>query len=187
MGSNKKSMSELARPSDNDFENVMNVGEEYAKGKSPRQIASALGLETREVNKCIEQYKQVVSWSAKHDLNVYDKINLVIEEVDRHYQLITREAWENKENAEMAQSFGTVNQALKLIADVQKSRASMFQTFSDSQDVELIAQMEEQAQQQEQLKQILMELREKFPEAAKWVMKRLRELDDEVEVEVIDN
>lgn len=180
-------MTDIIKPSDNEFENVMDVGEEFAKGKTPRQIANALGMQVRDVNKYIETYKQVVEWSAKNDLHIHDKVNLVIEEVDRHYQLVTREAWANKENAEMAQSYGTVNQALKLIADIQKSRASMFQVFSDSQDAELIAELEETQRQQDALKKILIGLREHFPEAARWVGEQLRRLEDEVEVEVMQD
>lgn len=170
------------------FELVMQVGEEFAKGSNYKTIATQLDLEPREARKMIEEYKSVVAWAAKNEMNVIDRLNLVVEEVDRHYQLLIKEAWANKSNAEMAEQYGTVNQSLKLVADIQKQRAAMFQHMNDGQDAELIAELEDTQRKQDQLIKILRNLHEKFPQAAAYIKEMLARVEDEpVEVEVLDN
>lgn len=180
-------MSEV-QTNDDHFDLVMQVGEEYAKGSDYRHIADQLGIEKREARQMIEEYKSVVAWAAKNDMNIVDKLNIVIEEVDRHYELITKEAWKNKQNADMAESYGTVNQSLKLIADIQKQRAAMFQSMSDGQDAELMAEMEETQRKQDQLIKILKKLNQRFPQAAAFIRDELARVEDEpVEIEVMED
>lgn len=188
MGTNKEPMSTDLEVKENHYETVMAVGEEFSKGHNYRQIATSLGIESKEARQMIEEYKQLVEYAAKNGMNIIDKLNVVIEEVDRHYQLLINEAWDNKRNADMAEQYGTVNQSLKLIADIQKSRAAMFQQLNDGQDAELMAELEETQRRQDQIMSILRRLAEKFPQAAAYIRDEIARLDQEpVEIEVMQD
>lgn len=179
---------EALQQDETEFAKVMTVGREYAKGYSNNEIAQRLEMNRRDVSKYIKQYKDMVQWSARNNMTISDKIAVVLEEVDDHYRMIIRDAWENKAEADLQGQLSTVNQALSLIAKVQQQRAKMFQEFSSEQDAELIAQMEEQQQQHDQIIKILRGLNDRYPQAAAWVRDQLAKVNDEVEsIEVIDD
>lgn len=173
---------------EDEFEVTMRVGEEYAKGFSAGDIAQRLEISRRDVRKHIALYKKVVLWAAKNDMNIADKISVVIEEVDQHYKMVVNEAWKNKEQADYNGQTNVVNSALSLIAKVQSQRAKMFQEFSDGADAELLAELEETQKRQERLIGILKDLKERFPKAAEYIQHELTKVTDEpeeVEVEII--
>lgn len=189
MGADQKPIMDIEKyKQEDEFEITMRVGEEYAKGFSAQDIAQRLEISRRDVNKHIALYKKVVLWAAKNDMNIADKISVVIEEVDHHYKMVVNEAWKNKENAEFEGSTNIVNSALSLIAKVQSQRAKMFQEFSDGADVELLAELEETQRRQDQLIKILKNLKTKFPQAAAYIqseLARVTEEPDEIDVEIL--
>lgn len=183
-------MSDLEKYStdESEFEVTLRVGEEYAKGFTPRDIAQRIGIPTRDVTKHIKKYQELVRWAAKSEISIVDKIQLVIEEVDQHYKMVVNEAWKNKEQADFNGQTSVVNQSLSLIAKVQSQRAKMFQEFTNGADAEVLNQLEEQQQQQELIIDILKDLKTRFPQAAAYIQDRLQKLTneiDEVDVEII--
>lgn len=165
-----------------DIDLMFEIGREFAKGVHYREIAEKYEIPTREVTRLIDLYKKFIAWSAKSGGSLTDKIGTVIAEVDEHYGLIVAEAWINKARAEDAGSVNGVNQSLKLIADVQKNRATLFQQMANDADAELMAQLEESNRRQEQIINILRRLKDQFPQAALFIRDELSRLDAEVEI-----
>lgn len=168
------------------YDKVFEVGEYYLKGMGNSEIAARTGLSVNEVSKNVTEYQMLVSSAARHNMSVTERVYEIIEEVDRHYAMITKEAWVNKENAEDAFEFGQVNSALKTIAQVQKQRAEMHKHLFENQDELLMEELEEQRIRQEQLIGILRTLKNKFPEAAEYIQYELQRLTEDV-VEVVED
>lgn len=164
------------------FDEIVAIGELWAKGEHVAAISANLDISRAEVTRGIEAYKDMLRSLARDNINLAEKVTVVMAEVDEHYKMIVREAWKNKENADTQGSLSQVTASLKLIADIQKSRASMFQTAGLGANSELLAELEETQRNQEIIVEILKEVANKYPEASKYIRMRLSEVMNEAQV-----
>lgn len=163
-------------PITGDIDKIVEVGKESAKGKSNKALASIFGISTREAAKMVEQYRSLNVQLARNNQNYADRLGLALEESLQHFDMLLSDAWENKEDASINQEFSVVNSSLRIIKDITEARFKMLHAMTEGQDAELMYELEEMEQQVEQLMKVLRELKEKFPDAAKFVFKRLNEL-----------
>ena len=162
---------------DGDIDTIIEVGKAFAKGRSPKAVVAELGLSSvQEAKKMYEQYKQLAIQSAKGG-DLGDRLALALEESLQHFEILLEEAWENKEDATANLEFSTVNTSLRLIKDITESRFKMLQSMVDGQDIEMLEELEYMEGRQEKLLSILKELKEQFPDAAKFIGKKLQEVE----------
>lgn len=167
---------------DGDIDQIIAAGKEFAKGRSAKAVAGALNVSTREAKKLYEQYKQMAIEAAKRG-DLGDRLSVALEESLLHYETMLEEAWRNKNDAEANMEYSTVNTSLRLIKDMTESRFKMLQSMVDGQDVELLEELDAMEREHENLMKILRGLKEEFPDAAKYVRSRLREMEG---VEVVE-
>jgi hypothetical protein len=165
-----------------DLELTIKVGSEYLKGKSSLEISRATGVKRAYVERHIMNYKTLMRETAKSNLQVSDRIIVALEETLHHYDVIVKEAWANKEEAEINGDIKSVNAALRLVADLTKVKFGLVQEVSSNTDAELMAELDEMEQEKELVLAVLKGLKAHFPEAFKWVRKELAAAMDDVEV-----
>lgn len=166
---------------DGDIDKIIEAGKEFAKGRTAKAVAAQLGVSTKEAKRLYEQYKQMAIEAArKGDLG--DRLALAVEETLLNYETMLTEAWRNKEDAEANMEFSTVNTSLRLIKDMNESRFKMLHQMVDGQDTELLEELDYMERRQEEILDILKDLKEKYPDAARYIAKRLQELEGGVQV-----
>ena len=165
-----------------DIDKTLEVGTEYLKGKSTNEIVRATGYTRGEVEKHTLAYKELMKQTAKHNVQLADRLEITLEEVLNHYDIITKSAWENKEEAEQNGDVKSVNTALRLIADLQKTKFQLVEAVQEGVDADLLAELEETSRQHDLIKSVLLGLKDKFPEAFKWVRNEMSSVMEDVEV-----
>lgn len=165
-----------------DIDKTFKVGAEYLKGKNNTEIGRAIGMKRGEVEKHIRAYKELMKETAKSNIQLADRLQVTLEETLHHYDVITKSAWENKEEAEINGDIKSVNTALRLIADLQKTKFQFVESVTEGTDAELLAELEQAEKQHELLKGILLGLKNRFPEAFKWVRNEMSSAMEDVEV-----
>lgn len=168
------------------FDEIVAIGELWSRGENITSISAQLEISRGAAAKGIEAYKDMLKSLARDNINIAEKVTVVMEEVDQHYKMIVREAWKNKESAENQNSLSQVTASLKLIADIQKARASMFQSAGLNGNAELMAEMEETQRNQEIIIEILKDVAEKYPEASRFIRERLSDILNEAQVIQVD-
>lgn len=165
-----------------DIGTTLKVGAEYLKGKNTTEIAGSVAMKRGEVEKHIRAYKELMKETAKTNVQLADRLQVTLEETLHHYDVITKAAWDNKDEAEMTGDIKSVNTALRLIADLQKTKFQFVESVTEGQDAELLAELEQAERQHELLKGILLGLKERFPEAFKYVRNEMSSSMEDVEV-----
>lgn len=164
------------------FDSARAAGELFMKGKTPIEISRELGITRPQAELAIHDWKQLMKQEIEGSVNVKDKVLQVLFEVDEHWRMIVREAWATVEQADQAGSLGTKTQTMKLIHDIEKSRAQAFQSVGAGYDTEVIEEMNRTQKNHELILKILKETKDKFPEAAEYIAKRISEITQEAEV-----
>lgn len=156
------------------------------KGYNANDIAAELEIQRRDALKLIRDWQSLLQAQAESGVDIRDRVSIVLEETDQHWREIQRRAWETVEQADQQGQLGSKNQALKLLADINKNRIKTFQDAGINEDTELIEEMNETQRRQEILIKLLREIKEKHPEVASLIAKRLSEIEAEVEVVSIE-
>lgn len=165
------------------FDRMNKVVEELLKGNSPTQIASATGLQRKEVLELIEDWKQVVH----NDSNIRDRAKEAISGADQHYAMLIKESWSTVEEADKQGQLNVKATALKLIADIEAKRIGMLQSLGVLENNELASQLAETERKQEILVNILREVTSSCTKCKLEVAKRLSQITGIVEPVVIDS
>ncbi|NBW57850.1 hypothetical protein EBR43_08710 [bacterium] len=165
------------------FDRMNKVVEELLKGNSPTQIATATGLQRKEVLELIDDWKQVVH----NDSNIRDRAKEAISGADQHYAMLIKEAWKTVEDADQSGQLGVKSGALKLIADIEAKRIGMLQSIGVLENNELASQLAETERKQEILVKILKEVTSSCSKCKLDVAKRLSQITGVVEPVVIDS
>lgn len=162
------------------------VGRLYMRGLNATQISRELDIPRKEAKSLLDEWRVWLKNVSETNLDIKDRVMAVLYEVDEHWRLVIKEAWDTVEQAESAGQFGTKTSTLKLIASINKDRAQMFQQAGLNQDEELIAQLNEAQRAQEVLVQTLKEIKQKHPEVAEIISRQLANIESEVEVVAIE-
>ena len=165
------------------FDRMYKVVEELLKGNSPTQIATATGLQRKEVLELIDDWKQVVH----NDSNIRDRAKEAISGADQHYAMLIKEAWKTVEDADQSGQLGVKSGALKLIADIEAKRIGMLQSIGVLENNELASQLAETERKQDILVKILKEVTSSCSKCKLEVAKRLSQITGVVEPVVIDS
>jgi uncharacterized protein (DUF885 family) len=165
------------------FDRMNKVVEELLKGNSPTQIATATGLQRKEVLELIDDWKQVVH----NDSNIRDRAKEAISGADQHYAMLIKEAWKTVEDADQSGQLGVKSGALKLIADIEAKRIGMLQSIGVLENNELASQLAETERKQDILVKILKEVTSSCSKCKLEVAKRLSQITGVVEPVVIDS
>ena len=165
------------------FDRMNKVVEELLKGNNPTQIATATGLQRKEVLELIEDWKQVVH----NDSNIRDRAKEAISGADQHYAMLIKESWKTVEDADQAGQLNVKATALKLIANIEAKRIGMLQSIGVLENNELASQLAETERKQEILVNILKEVTSTCSKCKLEVAKRLSQITGIVEPVVIDS
>jgi hypothetical protein len=160
------------------------AGRLYLQGKDAGMIARELGIQRKQANAALEDFRGLLRRNAESALDVRDRLMDIIFESDEAFRMVIDEAWETSKAADLNGQLGTKVQALKLVESATKNRADMLQKSGVSQDNEIIDQLNEAEERQQVLIKLLKEIRDNHPEIAELIARRLSEIQQEVEVVV---
>jgi hypothetical protein len=163
-------------PVTDDIDRIIEVGRELSKGKTNKIVAMELNLKPREVAKLGEQYRTLTLQTAKNNQNFADRLTVSLEESMQHFDMLIKDAWDNKEDASLNQEFNVVNTSIRLLKDLAEVKFKMVHAMSEGQDVDLMADLEAMHEEVDMLKTILREMKDKFPEAGRFVFDRMNEI-----------
>lgn len=161
---------------DLDLDCVIEVGKEFSKGKTPKQVAAIVDMDVKQVKLYREYFNQLMLQQAKNDEAMQDRLAVAFEEVRHNFDMLLESAWRNKDDAEASMEYSVVNTALRLIKDINESRFQMLQDLTDGHDAEILDELDKMEEQHEQLVEILKGLKAEYPEAAKFVYGKLNEV-----------
>ena len=142
----------------------------YLKGTTNlTQLAKETGLKRAEVMQYVAEWRKTAA--SNEDIKQRAKDNLA--EMDEHYSMIIAETWKVVEAADGAADLKTKATALKNLADIESKRQDTLQKAGLYDDAELGDQLALMAEQAEQIKKMLVDLTEKYPETKKYVLENL--------------
>lgn len=150
--------------------------EQMLRGKNPTEISKEMGITRASVLRHIDNWR---AW-ATTDNDIKARAKETLARVDQHYQDIIKELWKQYEVADNAGSVRDATGTLKVIAQMEKDRAGLFQQAGITADDQLAAQLMETERKQEILMEILREIDD--PKWRVYIKKRLAEITGKVEV-----
>lgn len=159
------------------FDQMNSVVEELLKGKSPAQIAKALGITRAQTLEHIDTWRELVSG----DSRIRERAKEALAGADQHYSMIIEKAWETVDQADSNQQFNVKSSTLKMIADVEQKRIDMLQKAGLLENNELSSQLLETERKQEILISILKEVTSDCDHCKVEVSKRLSQVTGKVE------
>jgi cell division septum initiation protein DivIVA len=154
----------------------------HMQGNNPTDIASLLGMKRTEVKRYINDWQLWLKQMAESNSDIKDRIFNLLFEIDQHYALVIKEAWDTVEQADTAGQLSNKTAALKLIAQVNKDRAGMFQAAGINNDTELAEQLARTEEQHEQIMQMLRDVTANCPNCKLEIRRRLAQINSEAEV-----
>lgn len=170
------------------YDRLVDVGRMHMRGRSAREIAQELDVSTAQINKDIQEWKELNARLMRESGTFAQQLTDIIAEVDQHWRMIIREAWEIQEDAKADLSRKDQLAALKMIADIEKNRAAVFGDAAKQQDEQLIGQLEETQWQVEQVEKLLRRIADEHPEVARVIHEGLATISGEaipIEAEVV--
>lgn len=164
------------------FDKMHDVAKLYMKGYNPTEIARELELKRTEVNRYIGDWQEWIRNMTESNTDVKNRVMDILFEVDHHYAMIIKEAWITVEQADTQGQIGNKTNALKLVAQVQKDRANMFQAAGINNDTELVENLARTEKEHEVLKEILRDVTAHCENCKIEVRRKLAEINEEAEV-----
>jgi transcription termination factor NusB len=163
------------------------VGKMHMRGRDKRLIAEELGVRQLDVTRAIQDWQTLLRTQATSAGDIKDRVMTVLWETDEHWRDILDEAWDLNNEAKNQSALAAQNNALKLIAQINKDRVQVFTQAGLNQDTELVEELNETQRKHELIIQLLKEIKEEHPEVSAIISRRLSQMGDEVEaVEVVD-
>jgi hypothetical protein len=154
------------------IEEVNAVATEYMKGKNETEIGRELDIPKARVSSLLKEWKQMASNSEA----VRSRAREALAGMDQHYGKLIKMAYEVIEDANLNQNLSAKTAAIKLIADIEKSRIDMLQKAGLLENRELAEQLLEQERKHELIMEILKDIAAKYPSIKTELMKRLSEV-----------
>lgn len=146
------------------------------KQYNPTQIARQLDIPRARVLSHIDNWKNYVS----NEADIKEKAKETLARVDEHYNQIIKELWKQYEEADSNAAVKDATGALKVLAQVEKDRANLYQAAGITADDKLTEQLMETERRQEILMQVLREI--DCPKCRVQIRKRLAEVTNQAEV-----
>ena len=100
------------------------VSELFLKSNNPSQIAKIMNIPRTKVITYLEEWKNFVH----EDMDIRARAKETLAIVDQHYQLLLVESWEQLEEAKRQGSVRDATGVIKLIAQIEKDRATLYQS-----------------------------------------------------------
>lgn len=163
------------------FNRMHDVGELYLKGFNPTEIAQELSLTRNEALSAIKDWKQWVT-SQSAAVGIKERILDILNDVEQHYKMVVKEAWETVQQADDAGQLGTKVAAMKLAATTDKDRTLLFQALLADADSALATELAELEEKYETLKGLLRSVANDCPDCKQRIFERLAEVSEEAEV-----
>lgn len=152
------------------MDKVMSV---FLKGETNyTRIARKTGLPRADVMRYIEEWRATAP--SNTDIKLRAKNNLA--EMDEHYSMLISRAWETVEQADDSGDIKTKVTAIKAIADIEAKRQDTLQKAGMYDDAEIGDQLAQMAEQSEAIKQMLVDIAEKYPQAKSDILDGLRRI-----------
>lgn len=148
----------------------------YIKGSSTADIAAELGVTRRQAADALRDWQNLLRSQAETGMEIKDKVMDILFETEEAFRLAKKEAWNTVEQTDVAQQFGHKVAALKLYKEITKDLHGVFESAGMGQDVELIEEMHRTQQAQEQLVQLLREIKSEYPQVSATITRRLAKI-----------
>lgn len=161
------------------YDRLVDVGRMHMRGRSAKEIAEHFEVSTRQINKDIEEWKALNQRMMRESGSFAQQLTDIIAEVDQHWRMVIREAWEIHEDAKADMARKDQLAALKMVADIEKNRAVVFGDAAKQQDEQLIAELEETQWQVEQVQKLLRRIADDHPEIARVIYEGLSTISKE--------
>lgn len=165
------------------------VGKLYMKGYSPADISVELDVRRVDVSRALRDWRDLLRRETITSLDVKDKVMDILAETEESLRLARKQAWETAEQADANGQYGTKVQALKLYRDLSKDINEIFDKAGINQDVEVIEEMTRQQEAQDQLIELLKEIKKDYPQVNDLISRRLNRImgaTEEVEAHEIE-
>lgn len=124
------------------------------RGKNATEISRELGITRAKVLDHIDSWRKY----AVNDNDIKARAKETLARVNEHYQTIIKELWKQYQEADNNGQVREATGALKIIAQVEKDRAGLFQQAGITADDQLTEQLMETERKQEILMGILREI-----------------------------
>lgn len=159
------------------------------KGYSPADISAELGIKRRDVTAALRDWRDMLRRETMTSLDIKDKVMDILAETEESLRYTRKQALDTAQQADDSGQYGTKVQALKLYRDVSKDINEIFEKAGIGQDAEIIEEMNRQQRAQEQLIDLLKEIKQKHPEVNELISRRLNKILNEgaeVEIEITE-
>lgn len=160
---------------DERIERMDNVVTEYLKGYSATEISKHLGLSLSQVGNTLREWK---SLAANNDF-MKERATVALRGVDTHYDKLVKKSYGVLEDAELNNSIPQRLAAIKLIADIEKTRIDLLQRAGVLENSDLSKQMVETERKQEILIGILKNVVGPCPRCRGAVQEELSKISNE--------
>lgn len=168
---------------DERIERMDSVITEHLMGRSTPEIAVNLGLTPAQVNKTLREWKSLAS---NNDF-MRERATVALRGVDAHYDRLIKKTYGILEDAEQNQSVSQRLNAVKLIADIEKTRIDLLQRAGVLENSDLAKQMVETERRQEILIGILKNVVGVCPRCRGPVQEELSKISNETVILVADH
>jgi predicted transcriptional regulator len=128
-----------------------NIVTEYLKGSKPQDIAKTLGMSYGTVSMYLKEWRQ----AAANNDDIKERAHEALVNADEHFTRLISNAYSAMEDAVTNGSNPQRMQAIRLIADLEKSRLDSLHRAGLLEDSELSRQIVETERKQEVLMDIL--------------------------------
>lgn len=161
------------------FADMNKAVEHYLKGDNPTVIARKTGFRRAYVLELLDQFRDF----AVNDKGLKDRAREALYATDQHYAMIITRLWEIVEQADseyedhkgntIPPNLTAKNNALKNLADIEAKRVDMLQKAGLLDDAGISAELLETEERVEQIKELLKEVVDAYPETRHMILQGL--------------
>jgi hypothetical protein len=149
----------------------------WARGHKVSDIMSQTGLQKRQVDEMIADYKKY----AQQDRFIREMSRDTLIKTRQHYDDILEQMYSAVAEAEDAGDYKTRIQGLKSIADIENQRVNFMQKAGMLADNEIGSQLAEYEQNQEIIMNILKKVAKEHPEVGLYIQTELSRITGVIE------
>lgn len=171
--------SEIVEYAEAEQDKMLDVVKLQAEGRTQTYIQRETGATRREQKQIAEQYREFVN----KDSWIQTRAREATAQIDTHYTSLIAKFYEAEDDAISSDDYKTRANILKQIADTEKQRVQFLTNAGILSAQSIGDQIVDIEEQREQIKSILKETAQQFPEAAKFIAQKLAELDGKVVAE----
>lgn len=155
-----------------DYEKNMQVIKMHSQGKTPQEIHSATGIPLRIQKQVREEFSKFVQSDAYSQKRAKETVAYL----NTHFEELNRRLYDLLGEAENDGDLKLQREVLKQIADTESMKVKTLQQAGLISQNGLGEELAEMERRQQIIIDLLKDVRKKYPEAAKYIEQRLRDI-----------